>query len=506
MNKNYLLPASDQVGRTSEGASHRECASYEGAPHEGALHFLKCDAPGKSLRRYPAYKDSGVPWLGDVPAHWDLHRAKFLFHYKKDSNTNGEQTNILSLTLRGVVNNDPNNPEGLVPKDYSTYQKFNAGDLVFKLIDLENRQTSRVGLVHEDGIMSPAYVRLIPNTRTSIRYFYHQFFDLYLRGVFNQLGSGVRSTLGPNDLLDLRLSVPPPDEAEQIAAFLDAHDRQTRRYIHAQQRLIKLLTEQKQVLIQQAVTRGLDHDVPLKDSGIPWLGKIPAHWETRRNSRIFSERNSPGREDLPIMIVSLNSGVTIGEEIDDNGRPRRLIEDRSNYKFAAKGDIAYNMMRMWQGAVGVVPTDGLVSPAYVVAHPLAGINSQYFEYLFRTGEYKNEVNRNSRGIVSDRNRLYWDGFKSLVSLVPPVEEQNSIVEHITSESTKIDNAIERTHRQIVLVREYRTRLIADVVTGKLDVRDVVLPDLEDDESVDDLESIETDEDNQDELGMQETDD
>lgn len=114
-----------------------------------------------ALAPYPGYMDSGVPWLGNVPAHWDIRRGKWLFRSRKELNSDLRNTNILSLTLRGVVNNDPDNPEGLVPKDYGTYQLFAKGDLVFKLIDLENVRTSRVGLVHQDGIMSPAYVRLV---------------------------------------------------------------------------------------------------------------------------------------------------------------------------------------------------------------------------------------------------------------------------------------------------------------------------------------------------------
>jgi type I restriction enzyme S subunit len=174
--------------------------------------------------------------------------------------------------------------------------------------------------------------------------------------------------------------------------------------------------------------------------------------------------------------------VTIGEECDEDGRPRRLIAERDTYKFAAANDLAYNMMRMWQGAVGLVPVDGLVSPAYVVARPLAGVNAKYFELLFRTNAYMNEVNRNSRGIVSDRNRLYWDDFKRMPSPVPPKPEQDSIVNFVNFETASMDAAIEKTHREIDLLREYRTRLIADVVTGKLDVRGVELPEMGDEEA------------------------
>ena len=156
-----------------------------------------------TLQPYPAYKDSGVPWLGQVPRHWETHRCKQLFQYAKHPNADGQDTNVLSLTLRGVVNNNPDSPEGLIPKDYATYQRFKKDDLVFKLIDLENFKTSRVGLVHEDGIMSPAYIRLTQRGTGCIRYFYYQFYDLWLRGVYNQLGAGVRATLGQKDLLEV---------------------------------------------------------------------------------------------------------------------------------------------------------------------------------------------------------------------------------------------------------------------------------------------------------------
>ena len=145
---------------------------------------------------------------------------------------------------------------------------------------------------------------------------------------------------------------------------------------------------------------------------------------------------------------------------------------RSDYKRAVKGDIAYNMMRMWQGAVGIAPVDGLVSPAYIIARPLHGTESRYFSALFRTRAYMAEVDKYSRGIVKDRNRLYWEDFKQMPSLRPPPYEQTNIVAYLEKATTAIDTAISRTHRQIELLQEYRTRLIADVVTGKLDVRGV----------------------------------
>ena len=158
-----------------------------------------------------------------------------------------------------------------------------------------------------------------------------------------------------------------------------------------------------------------------KDSGVPWLGEVPGHWEARRNGRLFAQRNETGFADLPILEVSLKTGVRVREFAASNRK--QVMADRDKYKRAAKGDIAYNMMRMWQGAVGVAPIDGLVSPAYVVARPHAQTVTGYFGYLFRVGAYMDEVNNYSRGIVSDRNRLYWDEFKQMPSLFPsPVDD------------------------------------------------------------------------------------
>ena len=162
---------------------------------------------------------------------------------------------------------------------------------------------------------------------------------------------------------------------------------------------------------------------------------------------------------------------------------------RSEYKRAVKGDIAYNMMRMWQGAVGVVPVDGLVSPAYVVARPLKGTESQYFSNLFRTNAYMAEVDKYSHGIVRDRNRLYWEDFKQMSTPCPPPDEQGRIVRYLDKTTAAVDTAIDRACRQIDLLQEYRTRLIADVVTGKLDVREAAASLLEEADERDPLDEV-----------------
>ena len=203
---------------------------------------------------------------------------------------------------------------------------------------------------------------------------------------------------------------------------------------------------------------------------------MPEHWEIVRNGQLFSQRNEKGFPELPILEVSLKTGVRIRDL--ENPNRKQMMAVRSEYKRAVKGDIAYNMMRMWQGAVGVAPVDGLVSPAYVVANPRRGTESRYFSALFRTGAYMTEVNKYSRGIVKDRNRLYWEDFKRMPTPCPPPDEQARIADAVDHIVATMEDRMQHVRRQVELLREYRDRLIADVVTGKLDVREaaVQLPD------------------------------
>ncbi|GMU24601.1 MAG: hypothetical protein AMXMBFR13_46750 [Phycisphaerae bacterium] len=202
------------------------------------------------------------------------------------------------------------------------------------------------------------------------------------------------------------------------------------------------------------------------ESGLPWLGRIPAHWEVRRNGRLFAQRNATGYGNLPILEVSLKTGVRV-RDMDDLKR-KQVMSDREKYKRAVKGDIAYNMMRMWQGAVGVAPEDGLVSPAYVVARPYPEAEPRYFSYLFRTDAYKNEVDGFSRGIVKDRNRLYWEDFKRMPSCFPPPDEQEPIADYLDANAVKVRRFIRNRRRLIEVLNEQKQAIINRAVTRGLD--------------------------------------
>lgn len=204
----------------------------------------------------------------------------------------------------------------------------------------------------------------------------------------------------------------------------------------------------------------------MQSTGEPWLPSIPAHWEVRRNGRLFSERRETGYPELPILEVSLRSGVRIRDM--DGGKRKQQIADRSVYQRAVKGDIAYNMMRMWQGAVGIAPADGLVSPAYVVATAHDGVVPAYYAYLFRTGDYMKEIDSYSRGIVPDRNRLYWQAFKQMPSAYPPLDEQRLIVRFLDWHGAMTGKLIRTKRRLITLLNEQKQSIIHCAVTRGLD--------------------------------------
>jgi type I restriction enzyme S subunit len=204
----------------------------------------------------------------------------------------------------------------------------------------------------------------------------------------------------------------------------------------------------------------------LAESGLDWIGPIPSHWQVSRNGRLFSQRVDTGRPELPVLEVSLRTGVRV-RDLEAGGR-KQSMSDPAKYKVAARGDIAYNMMRMWQGAVGVAPVGGLVSPAYVVARPRPGVSTRYYAYLFRTEAYREEVNRRSRGIVADRNRLYWQDFKQLSSLQPPPEEQDRIADFLDAHGRVVGRLIRTKQRLIALLNEQKQAIIQRAVTRGLD--------------------------------------
>ena len=439
------------------------------------------------LKSYQELKESGVLWLGKVPAHWEVRRLRNVTELRVsnvDKHTKEGETPVRLCNYVDVYKNDrirSGMPFVAATATADELERFRlrSGDV---LITKDSEAWDDIGvpaLVQEidDDVVSGYHLALLRSDAGHLNgeFLYRAMQNRGVAYQFHVRANGVtRYGLSHEAIKSVRLPVPPLPEQAAIVRFLDHADRRIRRYIRAKQKLIKLLEEQKQAIIHQAVTGQINvrtgQPYPTyKDSGVEWLGKVPQHWEVRRNGRLFLQRNETGFPELPILEVSLNTGVRIRDF--GNLDRKQIMAVRSEYKRAVKGDIAYNMMRMWQGAVGVIPVDGLVSPAYVVARLLKGTESQYFSTLFRTNVYMAEVDKYSHGIVRDRNRLYWEDFKQMPTSYPPPDEQGCIVRYLDKTTDDIDTAVARTRQEIDLLSEYRTRLIADVVTGKLDVRD-----------------------------------
>jgi type I restriction enzyme S subunit len=273
--------------------------------------------------------------------------------------------------------------------------------------------------------------------------------------------------LSTDDLKALRVPVLAYDEQVRIANYLDASVAKVDELLQSKRALLEILAEKRKAIIATAVTRGLDPKVKLRDSGVPWLGEIPAHWEIERARWLFRERDvrsTTGDEEM--LTVSHLTGVTPRSEKDVN-----MFEAETNegYKLCEPGDLVINTLWAWMGAMGIAPVKGIVSPAYNIYEPGPRLAPPYIDALVRLPVFAQEVTRYSKGVWSSRLRLYPEGFFEVCLPVPPPEEQCAIVEHIARETAKLDAVRAATERTIALLKERRSALIAAAVTGQLDV-------------------------------------
>lgn len=418
-----------------------------------------------------------MEWIGEIPEHWKVLKSKYFHSNLKLLNTKRICNNVLSLTLRGVVNNDLDSPEGLVPKDYATYQLFEKDDLVFKLIDLENISTSRVGIVHEQGIMSSAYIRMQVGKGSVPKFAYYYYYSLYLNQVYNNIGSGVRSTLGPNDLFNIEYIEPSIAEQTAIASFLDDKTAQIDQAIRQKEKMIELLKERRQIVINDAVTKGLDPNAPMKESGVEWIGEIPEHWETKKLKYAV---NKIGDIDhyMPNSVANGKPYLMTGDIFEQASQIDffncKQISEKDFTRLSKKikptmGDLIFARYATIGTACYVdIEKDFLVSYSCVTIKPnQRKIIGKYLFYFLKSNvfaeEVKRYINSNTQGNV---------GIESLHRIrlvVPPLFEQSQIVAFIDEQTTKIDRAIDLQQTYIDKLKEYKATLIDSVVTGKVRV-------------------------------------
>lgn len=414
---------------------------------------------------YSSYKDSKIDWIGEIPNHWEIKKIKrIFFEIKKRSNPD---LNCGSISFGKVIYKDD---EKIPEATKRSYQVVSKGDFLVNPLNLNYDLISlRIALSEIDVVVSSGYIVL--NSRIEIdKQYYKWLLHRFDVAFMKTLGSGVRQTLNFGDIGEQLLVAPLLKEQTAIANFLDRKTALIDKAIRIKERQIELLKERRQILIHKAVTRGLNPNVKMKDSGVEWIGEIPEGWEVANNRSLFQERNESGREDLPILSVSIHTAVSSEELSDeDNIRGKIRIEDKSKYKLVEVGDIAFNMMRAWQGGIGAVACNGMVSPAYIVAKPIREFDSIYLEYQYRTEIFIQQMDRASKGITDFRKRLYWNEFKNFNTVLPPSKEQKEISNFIVLMHKKTEIVLRSKELEIEKLKEYKATLINSAVTGKIKV-------------------------------------
>jgi type I restriction enzyme S subunit len=429
------------------------------------------------ISRLPFWKKSGnLPSIVEMPKGWELKPLKSCVRFIEGPGILAEDfvDDGIPLLRIGSIGGRTATLEGcnylsadLVEKKWKHF-RLRTGDLLIS----GSASTGFCSEVDEKTAGSIPYTGIIiirPCEQNIDKNFIRWFFLSYeflTQAELARTGSAIQH-FGPTHLSQMRVVIPSLFQQRRIGEYLDEETARLDGLVAAKSRVLALLAEKRRALVTRAVTRGLDPQVPLRNSGIPWLGEIPANWKTRRAAWLFRERDERGEPDLPLLEVSINSGVILREFSDD--RIESTASDFNTYKVARKGDIVFNKMRMWQGAVGVAPEDGLVSPDYTVAAPSLDLSSDYAGQLFRTEQFSAECARRSHGIVWDRLRLYWEGFRDIALPLPPQPEQLAILSHIRKETGKLDALRAATERMIALLKERRAALIAAAVTGQIAV-------------------------------------
>lgn len=421
------------------------------------------------LKSYPDYKESGLPWLGQMPTHWHVVPNRGLVRRRKVLvGRRYSEHQLLSLTKQGVIVRDISTGKGKFSSDMRTSQEVRNGDLVFCLFDVPETPRT-VGLSRHDGMITSAYTVLEWLGRGSADYFELFYRAMDDRKLLSPLYSGLRNTISYDRFAGTKTPEPPLNEQAAIVRFLDWANGRLERAIQAKRKVIALLNEQKQAIIHRAVTRGLDLSVPLKPSGIPWLGDIPRHWEV---SRVKNEFQCLNTQRVPLNAVE--RGAMTSRNYDYYGASG-VIDKVDNYLFDGEllliaEDGANLVLRNLPLAIIARGKFWVNNHAHILK-PRGG-NIGYLSHLLETLNYEPWISG------AAQPKLTQDRLMSISIAVPPREEQDVIVQHASQHVAPLRTTMSRLEREIELLREYRTRLVADVVTGKLDVRQTAahLPD------------------------------
>ena len=414
------------------------------------------------MKRYPKYKDSGISWLGQIPEHWEVKRIKYCFAERSDKNHPNEPI-LCATQSRGVIPQSMyENRVVVVNKGFEGLKLVELGDFVISLRSFEGG----IEYAYYRGIISAAYTILqILNTENT-NYVKYLFKSNPFVKLLQTCVTGIREGQNINYSLLSRkfIPIPPHSEQQKIVEFLDGKISKINSYVLERERELQVLTELKQSQIAQVVTKGINPNVPMKDSGISWIGQIPEHWSVSKISDIFKERREKvSDKDYQALSVS-KQGITLQLESavkTDNGDNRKKV---------CVGDFVVNSRSDRKGSCGVSQFDGSVSLINIVLQPREEICGTYFHYLFRSNYYIEEFYRLGRGIVADLWTTRYSEMKNIYVPIPPKEEMEQIVHFIESKCQSIDSMISNLESEIAYLKEYKQSLIADAVTGAINVQ------------------------------------
>lgn len=427
---------------------------------------------------YQSYTAYASLWNESLPSHWSVLPMYALA--KEKSICGCVDLPLLSVYLDvGVIpfSAKAEKRTNVTSKDLSKYQRVDCGDFV-----LNNQQAWRgsVGISFDTGIVSPAYIVLSMNDMLNSRYANYLLrsrimVDQYLINS-KSVGSIQRNIYWPA-LKRTSVLVPPRDEQDQIVRFLDWKVSGINKLINIKKKEIKAIDALKRSTVSHAITRGLTADAPMKYSGVKWLGDIPQRWYTVPLYAIAQVKSINNCIDLPLMSVYLDAGVVPFVEREEK-RTNATSKDLTNYQRVDPGDFVLNNQQAWRGSVGVSFHSGIVSPAYIVLSLNNTLDSHYANYLFRSRCMVDQYLVISRGVGSIQRNLYWSALKRVVVPIPSKKEQMEIVEYLDGLNNKFDATIKKLTEEVAVLEEYKNKIIADTVTGKIDVRGIEIPEYE----------------------------
>lgn len=429
------------------------------------------------MKKYENYKSTEIPWVSQVPSHWALIRNGNILILKH--NVVGDrhtQFDLLSLTTGGIRIKNADDTRGKVPASFESYQEVLPGDMVFCLFDLDCSAVFS-GKSEYHGMITSAYDVAMPNLKlVSSSYLDYWFCTVFSGRYYKIYSKSVRYTINWEIFKALKTPIPPRDEQDQIVRYLDWQVSKINRLISAKRKQIELLKEHKEAFINTAVTRGIVGDIPLKESGLQWLPKIPAHWKPVPAKALFRNISELRHEDDPMLAATQKYGLI--EQAEYMRRENRRIvlanDNLDKWLHVEPNDFIISL-RSFQGGLEKCDKPGCVTWHYVVLRPQQHVYPPFYKWFFKSASYIGALQKTS-DFIRDGQDLRFSNFVKVGLFVIPMAEQVKIADRLDSEIPKYQKAIDTLEKEIQQIIEYRTRLISDVVTGQIDVRGVEVPD------------------------------